>query len=73
MTNLGHEVLMTNLASETHRLEQFNDVLFQENGFNNTNSPLFDLHDLHAINRKKSIVIEKLGVWPLSLVLCLLY
>lgn len=47
-----------------YRLEQFNDVLLQENKHSScdTSSPLFDLTALHAIANKQYISVEALKV-----------
>lgn len=45
-------------------LEQFNDVLLQENVTTDTTSPFFDLNDLDLIESEKNISIEALkGGW----------
>ena len=45
------------------RLEQFNDVLFQENGLNpETSHPLFDSAALQTIQTEKSISVELVQV-----------
>ena len=46
-----------------NRLEQFNDVLFQENGLNvDSDSPLFDLAALKLVENKGSLSLEAASV-----------
>ncbi|KAL0718294.1 hypothetical protein Bca4012_067616 [Brassica carinata] len=45
-----------------NRLEQFNDVLFQENGMKvNSDTPLFDLSALQLVQKNGSIPLAKAG------------
>ncbi|KAG2278379.1 hypothetical protein Bca52824_060934 [Brassica carinata] len=59
---------LTNLSDQTHMcfyritLEQFNDVLFQENGMKvDSDSPLFDLSALQLVQNNGSIPLAKAG------------
>lgn len=46
-----------------NRLEQFNDVLFQENVLNvDSDSPLFDLAALQLVENKGSVSLEAASV-----------
>lgn len=46
-----------------YRLEQFNDVLLQENTSSiDTTSPLFDISDLHTITDNQFFPVEALKV-----------
>ncbi|KAJ0236326.1 hypothetical protein HA466_0256500 [Hirschfeldia incana] len=59
---------LTNLSDQTHMcfyritLEQFKDVLFQENGMKvDSDSPLFDLSALQLVQSNVSIPLAKSG------------